>query len=71
MAKIKSVTTCAGDGVGLSDTLLDIHFIMGRVYYFLLNPGRTTPHFSCCTEMESCSARKRTATPSTGVTDRS
>lgn len=45
MAKIRSVTTCAGDGTGLSGTLLDIHFHNGQSLLLSLKSRQNNPSF--------------------------
>jgi predicted 2-oxoglutarate/Fe(II)-dependent dioxygenase YbiX len=45
MAKIRSVTTCAGDGAGLTGTLLDIHFHNGQSLLLSLKSRQDDPAF--------------------------
>jgi hypothetical protein len=45
MAKIRSVTTCAGDGPGLSGILLDIHFYNGQTLLLSLKSRQDDPAF--------------------------
>jgi hypothetical protein len=45
MAKIRSVTTCAGDGSGLTGILLDIHFNNGQSLLLSLESRQDDPAF--------------------------
>ncbi len=45
MAKFRSVATCAGDGTGFSDTLLDIHFNNGHSLLLSLKSKKDDPAF--------------------------
>jgi len=45
MAKIRSVTICAGDGAELSGTLLDIHFHNGQCLLLSLKSRQNDPSF--------------------------
>lgn len=45
MTKIRSVATCAGDGDGLTGTLLDIHLSNGQCLLLSLKPRQNDPAF--------------------------
>lgn len=45
MSKIRSVTTCTGDGAGLLGILLDIHFRNGQSLLLSLKSRQVDPAF--------------------------